>query len=285
MSAIASRRHVLHAAGWMVGALLSFTSMAVGVRELSADMTTFQLLFFRSVIGLVVVSLLLSRSGWGQVKSKQFGLQLFRNVVHFGGQYGWFVGIAFLPLTEVFAIEFTVPIWTMVLAIPVLGEKLTRVRALVALIGFSGVLIVLRPGAEIIDIAALAVVAAAICYAAAHVFTKRLADTDSNLAILFYMVAVQLPLGFIPSLENWYWPTLANWPWIIIVGLAGLSAHYCLTSAFRLADATVVVPMDFLRLPLIAAIGYFAYDEALDPFVLFGALLIMVGIYLNIRKG
>lgn len=280
-----SRKDVLRAALWMIGTLASFTAMALSVRELSSTMSTFQLLFFRSVVGLVVISFLIWQSGWGQIKSKQLGLQIFRNIIHYGGQFGWFVGIALLPLAEVFAIEYTVPIWTMIFAIPILGERLTAIRMWVAAIGFIGVLVILRPGIEIIDIGALAVIGAAICYAFAHVFTKKLATTDSTLAILFYMTVVQMPLGLIPSLTDWYWPLATEWPLIIVVGLSALSAHYCLTSAFRLADASVVAPMDFLRLPLAAGFGVLVYNEPLDPYVFLGAALIMAGITLNIRKG
>ncbi|NQV99633.1 MAG: DMT family transporter [Rhodospirillales bacterium] len=285
MNDIQARKNVLIAALWMVGTLASFTAMALSVRELSETMSTFQLLFFRSLVGLLVVSCLVWRTGWVQIRSQQLGLQIFRNIIHYGGQFGWFVGIALLPLAEVFAIEYTVPIWTMIFAIPILGERLTAMRILVAAIGFTGVLVILRPGIEIIDVGALAVIGAAVCYAFAHVFTKKLSRTDSNLAILFYMTVVQLPLGLIPSLGDWYWPQLAEWPLITIVGLSALSAHYCLTSAFRLADASVVAPMDFLRLPLAATLGVLIYNEPLDPFVFIGAVIIMIGITVNIRKG
>jgi len=259
--------------------------MALSVRELSDTMSTFQLLFFRSIVGLFIIGILVWRSGWAQIKSQQLGLQIFRNIVHYGGQFGWFVGIALLPLAEVFAIEYTVPIWTMLFAVPILGERLTKVRMIVVGIGFAGVLIILRPGAELIDIGAIAVLGAAVCYAIAHVLTKKLASTDSTLAILFYMTVVQLPLGLIPSLNDWYWPVLAEWPLVIMVGLSALSAHYCLTSAFRLADASVVAPMDFLRLPIAAVVGVMLYQEPLDPYLFVGAGLIMAGIILNIKKG
>ena len=285
MSETQSRKNVLRAALWMIGTLASFTAMALSVRELSSTMSTFQLLFFRSAVGLVIISFLLWRSGWDQIKSQQPRLQIFRNIIHYGGQFGWFVGIAMLPLAEVFAIEYTVPIWTMIFAIPILGERLTITRLFVAAIGFVGVLVILRPGIEIIDVGALAVIGAAVCYAFAHVFTKKLSRTDSTLAILFYMTIVQLPLGLVPSLFQWYWPQWVEWPLVILVGVSALSAHYCLTSAFRLADASVVAPMDFLRLPLAAAVGVLIYNEPLDPFVMLGAALIMAGIILNIRKG
>ena len=146
MTDIQSRKNVTKAALWMLGALFSFTAMALSVRELSATMSTFQLLFFRSLVGLVFIGFLVWRAGPSVLKTQQLGLQILRNVVHYGGQFGWFVGIALLPLAEVFAIEYTVPIWTMIFAIPILGERLTRMRILIAAIGFAGVLVILRPG-------------------------------------------------------------------------------------------------------------------------------------------
>ncbi len=285
MTPTGDRKNVFRASLWMVGTLFSFGAMALSVRELSDTMSTFQLLFFRSFVGLFIIGFLVWRSGWQQMISQQLGLQILRNVVHYGGQFGWFVGIALLPLAEVFAIEYTVPIWTLIFAIPILGERLSGIRVIVVAVGFVGVLVILRPGAEILDIGAIAVLGAAVCYALSHVLTKKLARTESTLTILFYMTIVQLPLGLIPSLNAWYWPVAAEWPLIVIVGVSALAAHYCLTSAFRLADASVVAPMDFLRLPFAAVVGALVYSEPVDPFLFAGAGLILLGIIVNIRSG
>jgi drug/metabolite transporter (DMT)-like permease len=274
----------IRAALWMSGALVSFMAMAVSGRELSAELTTLQILFFRSLVGLVVVLGLLQRTGWAQVKTHVFGTHLLRNVAHFGGQYGWFYGIALIPLTEVFAIEFTVPIWTAVLATFMLGERLNRLRALAVGLGFAGVLVILRPGFAVISPAVLAVLGGALCYAVSHIFTKRLSSTQTPLAILFYMTVIQLPLGLGPALPRWVWPSPALWPWVCVVALTALSAHYCLTRAFRLADASVVLPLDFLRLPLIALVGFFFYGETLNIWVLAGAAIVFVATWLNLRS-
>jgi drug/metabolite transporter (DMT)-like permease len=274
----------VRAAFWMSGALISFMAMAIAGRQLSAELTTFQILFFRSAVGLAVVVVLLQRTGWGQVKTQVFGMHVLRNVAHFGGQYGWFYGIALIPLTEVFAIEFTVPIWTAVLASFMLGERLSATRKLAVALGFAGVIIILRPGFATISVAALAVLGGAFCYAISHVFTKRLSSTQTPLTILFYMTVIQLPLGLVPALPRWVWPSAALWPWVCIVALTALSAHYCLTRAFRLADASMVVPLDFLRLPLIAVVDFFVYDEALNIWVFAGAAIVFVATWLNLRS-
>ncbi len=274
----------VRAAFWMSGALVSFMAMAIAGRQLSTELTTFQILFFRSLVGLAVVLVLLQRTGWAQVRTQVFGTHLLRNVAHFGGQYGWFYGIALIPLTEVFAIEFTVPIWTAVLASFMLGERLSDTRKLAVALGFAGVIVILRPGFATISVAALAVLGGAFCYAISHVFTKRLSSTQTPLAILFYMTVIQLPLGLVPALPRWVWPSAALWPSVCIVAVTALSAHYCLTRAFRLADASVVVPLDFLRLPLIAVVDFLVYGEALNIWVFAGAAIVFVATWLNLRS-
>ncbi len=282
---VAAGTPIVRASLWMIGAIVSFSTMAVAGRELSAELTTFQILFFRSLAGFFLMLVLLSRTGWWQLKTRHFGIHLLRNVTHYGGQYGWFYGIAVIPLAEVFAIEFTMPIWTALFASLILGERIGWQRGLAIAIGFAGVLVMLRPGIAVISPAALAVLAAAFAYAFAHTLTKRLSGTDSPMAILFYTTAVQLPLALLPALHNWTWPSLASWPWVFGVGAAALSAHYCLTRAFILEDASVVMPIDFLRLPFIAVVGYVFYDEPLEFWVFVGAVIVFSGSWLNLKAG
>ena len=268
---------------WMMGALLSFTGMAVGGRELTAELTTFQILLWRSVVGLAVVALLLTRFGWAQARSARLGLQVVRNLSHLVGQFGWFYAIAWIPLAQVFAIEFTLPILVSIMAMLFLGERMTATRGLAVAAGFVGVLVILRPGLIPVDLASLSALMAAFGYAGAYVMTKVLARDDTPLAILFYMTLVQLPIAFAASLIDWTLPSPGLWPFVLLVGLAALSAHYCLARALVLADATVVVPMDFLRVPLIALVGFLLYDEAIDPWILLGAVIIFGSIYANLR--
>ncbi len=267
----------------MVGTLLSFATMAVGGRELSRELGTFEILFIRSLIGLTIIGFLVWRSGRRQVATRHFGQHALRNLAHFGGQFGWFHGIASLPLAEVFAIEFTVPVWTALLAALLLGERLTPPRMVAIGLGVLGMVLILRPGLAAINPAALAVLGGAVGYALSHTLTKRLARFDSPLAILFYMTVVQLPLTLVPAVTQWVTPTVALWPWLVVVGVTALSAHYCMARAFRLADATVVVPMDFLRLPLIAVVGFVLYQEPLRWFVFAGAAVMLAGNFVNIR--
>jgi len=272
------------AAFWMMGTLASLIAMAIAGRELAGELNTFEILFFRSIIGLMVVLVLASRKGWSTLKTAQPKLQVFRNCAHYVGQYGWFYGIGFLPLAQVFALEFTLPIWAAILAPLLLKERLTPVRIASIAIGFGGALIILRPGLVPIDRATVVVLIAAIGFALSHTITKKLSATDTPLAILFYMTVVQLPLGLIPALFDWVTPGLAHIPWLICVGLAGLGAHFCMVKAFYYADAIVVIPMDFMRLPLIAVVGLLLYGEPIDLWVLVGGLVIFAGTFFNILK-
>lgn len=273
---------ILKAALWMLGALASFSLMAIAGRELSAELSTWQILALRSAIGVVVVLLVASRVGWHHLATGQPGLQVVRNLGHFVGQFGWFYGLSLLPLAQVFALEFTSPIWSALLAPLLLGERITPRRAAVIAIGFAGILIVIRPGLVPISTGAVAVLVAALGFAFAYVLTKRLTRTDSALAVVFYMSLVQLPLGMVPALFDWVMPSVHLYPWIAVVGVAGLTAHFCMARAFREADAVVVVPMDFLRLPLIAVTGLLVYGEPLDFWVLAGAAVIFAGNFLNV---
>ena len=274
----------LKAGFWMMGVLASFISMALGGRELSTELSTFEILFFRSLIGLAVIMALLSRSGWRQIQTEMLGLHVVRNCAHYAGQCGWFYGIGILSLAQVFALEFTTPIWIAILAPVLLKERLTGTRIAAIAIGFAGALIILRPGMVPIDTATVAVLMAAAGFAMSHTITKKLSATDTPLCILFYMTVVQLPLGLAPSLFDWVTPSLAHIPWLVIICVAGLTAHYCMIRAFLHADAIVVVPMDFLRLPLVAVIGLVVYGEALDVWVFVGASVIFAGTFLNILK-
>jgi drug/metabolite transporter (DMT)-like permease len=268
----------------MCGTLLSFSTMAVAVRELLDTMGTFEVLFFRSLVSLLMVLAVVPRYGFGALRTRRLGLHVVRNLLHYSGQYAWVYAIAFLPLATVFAIEFTMPVWTAVLAVMLIGERLNRGRVVMLLTGLAGILIILRPGFAFIHPAALVMLGGSLAFATTMITTKRLSSTDSPLVILFYMSVIQLPLGLIPALPFWVTPTVADLPWIVGVGVAGYSAHYCMTRAFRLADATLVVPLDFLRLPLIAVVGALFYREPIQLATMLGAVVMFAGTYYSVSR-
>lgn len=254
--------------------MASFTGMAVAARELSADMSTFEILFFRSFVGLLVLVPIFLRNRGAGLRSQRPGLQVVRNAIHFSAQYGWVAAIAVLPLAEAFALEFTMPIWATLLAVLALGERMTTPRYIAVIGGFVGVLVILRPGFAAFNPSVLYMLAAAMGFATSVVITKVLIRGDSPLTIIFYMAVLQLPLGLVPALIDWTPPTLTHLPWLLIVGIGGLTAHFTLARALKLADATIVLPIDFLRLPLIALIGAAFYAERLLIWVIIGAAII-----------
>src|SRR5262249_12528196 len=188
-------------------------------------------------------------------------------------------------LATVFALEFTMPAWTILLAPFFLGERLTPSRIGAVVLGLAGVLVILRPGLATFQPAALIVLAAALGYGAQNIATKKLTIPESSFASVSWMNLIQLVLALIGS--GMWSPSkisLAQVPALVGLGTAGLFAHFCLSNAFRSGDASVVVPLDFLRIPLIAVVGWWLYAEPLDAFVFAGAGLIVSGIVWNLRS-
>ncbi len=273
------------AALWMTGAIASFTSMAIAGRELSVTHDTFEIMFYRSLVGICVVAIVLSASRkWHQVTTKRLGLHGIRNVLHFTGQNLWFYAVTVIPLAQVFALEFTQPIWVILLSPLLLHERLTALRLTAALIGFAGILIVARPGAATLSPGVIAAAASAIFFALTAISTKSLTRIASIGCIMFWLTLMQAGLGLVASgLDGQITlPTLTTAPLLLLVGLAGLLAHYCITNALAIAPATVVVPFDFARLPTIAILGMVIYHEPLDHWTLLGAVVIFAGIFLNV---
>jgi drug/metabolite transporter (DMT)-like permease len=269
---------------WMGGAVLSFSTMAVAARELLAHMGPFQILFVRSLVMMAIVLVIVAQATDAVTATRRLPLHVLRNVIHFGGQYCWVFAIGALPLATVFAIEFTMPVWTAILAALILKERLTRNRIVMLVLGVAGVLIILRPGFGLFHPAALVALAASLFYAGNMIATKRLSSTDSPLAVLFWMSVVQTPLSLLAALPGWVSPPISHLPWMILIGAGSYTAHYCMTRAFKLADAMVAVPIDFVRLPLIAVVGALFYNEAFDPMIIAGAAVIFAGTYYSLSR-
>jgi drug/metabolite transporter (DMT)-like permease len=277
-------RPVIKAALWMVLALASFVLMAVAARELSFKFNASEIMFFRSAIAVLILLPLVWYFGRQSIATRKPGLQLARNAVHFAGQYCWVLAIALIPLAEVFALEFTTPIFIALLAAPILGEKLTSARWIAVLGGFIGVLVIVRPGLVVFNPASLIALAAALSLGASVIMVKLLTRTDGAFAVVFWMSVMQLPMGAIPAWFVWVTPGWGDAPWLIAMAATGLTAHYAMARALSLADATVTMPIDFCRLPAIALIGYALYAEKLDLFVFLGAALIFAVNYYAVRQ-
>jgi len=271
---------------WMSGTLASFIVAALSVRTLSDRLNAFEIMSLRSFGGLMILLVMgLTIPGlWRSVRRRRLGLQALRNVAHFGSQICWTIAIMLLPLATVFALEFTIPAWVTLLAVLFLGERMTVTRAAALAVCLVGVLVILRPGLEAFKPAALVLIVGALLFAIAAVITKKLIVTEATFSIMLWMNLMQLPMNFAGS-DPLFVLRLDLSMALPIVGIAvaGLATHYCLANAFRHGDAMIVIPMDFLRMPLIAVIGWMFYGEHLDVFVFAGAGLIVAGVLWNLR--
>ncbi|MBM3605227.1 MAG: DMT family transporter, partial [Alphaproteobacteria bacterium] len=263
-----------HGLMWMALSMLSFIGMSVGSREMAATMSIRQVLFFRALVGFVVI-LLLARSLFPEIRRMQkVPLHIARNVVHFTAQYFWTIGVVLLPLASVFALEFTMPIWVTLFAWLILRERISRPRLLATAGGFVGVLVIVRPGIGMVDPAAGLVLLAAAGYGLSLIMVKNLTRHCSPGAIVVWMILIQLPLGFVASLTDWHPVQVSAVPWMLLAGVGALSAHFCQAQALRRLDASVVIPIDFLRVPMAAVVGYYVYGEGIDLWVLLGGAII-----------
>ncbi|PRY80508.1 EamA-like transporter family protein [Yoonia maritima] len=272
----------------MLGAIASFTSMAIAGRAVSFELDTFEIMLFRSITGIVVVLLLAFGLGTAkQINGQRFGLHFVRNIFHFTGQNLWFYAIATIPLAQVFALEFTTPIWVILLSPLVLRERLTPIGLLSAFLGFIGILIVARPDAATMSPGLLSAAVCAIFFALTAIFTRKLTMTEPITVIMFYLTTMQAAFGLICAGYDGdiQLPSMQTLPLIIMIGFAGLFAHFCLTRALSLAPASIVMPIDFIRLPTIAVVGMLVYHEPIQLIIFVGAALIFGANYLNISYG
>ncbi|TIU96472.1 MAG: DMT family transporter [Mesorhizobium sp.] len=273
------------AAFWMALSIASFLTMSVAGRATTAELNVFQVLELRSVIGLcILLPLVMISGGFAAMRTKRPLAHIARNVVHFVGQAAWLYALTLIPLAVLISIEFTTPIWTAILAVGFLGERLSRPRLAAIVLGLIGVVIIVRPGVGSVDPGHIVVLGAAVCFGISVVLVKSLTRTDSVVSIIFWMLVIQSVLGLIPALYEWRNPPLELWPWILLIAFTGMSSHFCMARALAYADATVISPMDFLRVPLSALIGWLLYHEQIDAFTAGGALLILLGNLLNLQK-
>lgn len=260
--------------------------MAIAGRAVSDVHDTFEIMMWRSVVGFILLMIVAGSLGrLHEVRRDRMGQHLIRNIFHFSGQNLWFWALTMIPLAQVFALEFTSPIWVILLSPLVLGEKLTRPRLIAAGMGFVGILMVARPDFAALNPGVIAAAASAVCFAATILMTKALTRGESIVSILFWLTLMQGCFGFVTAAYDGvlHWPTAQTLPWLALIGFCGVLAHTCLTSALSMAPASYVVPLDFLRLPVIAVVGMVFYNEALDPLVMLGAAVIFAGNWINVR--
>ena len=272
------------AALWMAGWLVCMSVMAIAGRETTRELGVFQIMELRSLIGLAMLyPLIHANGGFATMRTPNIWRHIGRNTLHYGAQFSWFLALTLIPLAQVIAIEFTMPIWVAILAVAFLGERMGLWKTLAVVMGLVGVVIIVRPLGGEISIGQLIALAASVGFATSVIFVKSLIRTDKVVVILFWMLVIQSAIGLLPALYDWRWPSLYAWSWVLVIAFCGAYSHYCFTRALQHADATIVVPMDFLRVPLAAAIGWLIYAEGVDFFTALGAALILAGNLLNLK--
>ncbi len=266
-------------AGWFAAMML----MIVAGRTALAELNPFEVMELRSLIGLALFyPLVLRHGGLRSMATGRPLMQVGRNLAHYTGQYLWFLALSMIPVAQVVSIEFTMPIWTAILATSFLGERITPRTGIAIGLGLIGVVVIVRPGIGEANAGQLAMLFAAVAFAVSIVTMKSLTRSDPTVVIIFWMLVIQSLLGIAPALHVWNWPSAALWPWIVVLAFSGTFSHYCLTNAMRYAETTVVVPMDFLRVPLSATVGWLVYAERLDLVTVLGAVMILAANLLNL---
>jgi drug/metabolite transporter (DMT)-like permease len=276
---------IARAAAWMAGWQVLMLVIAVAGREAAREVSVFQIMLVRSVLGMALLwPLLRAAGGLAALRTERLHVHALRNAVHYAAQYGWFAALMLIPLAQVVAIEFTMPIWAAVLAVAFLGERMNSLKWFAVLLGLVGVAVIVRPDAGEFNSGQLIALASAVGFAIAIVLVKSLTRTDAAVAISFWMLVIQSVIGLVPALLVWQWPSAETWGWMVVVAFCGAYSHYCFARAMQHADATVVVPMDFLRVPLTALLGWLVYSERLDLFTALGVGLILAGNALNLVR-
>lgn len=286
MTAVLRQGRPLAAAAWMAGSIVSFSALAVAGREVGDTLGTFEIMLYRAGLGVLIVAAALGLAGRaGLMRPRRLGLHALRNAIHFAGQNLWFYALTVLPLAQVVALEFTTPVWVILLAPLFLGERLTGRALLAAAIGLAGVVAIARPDLGRIHPGLAAAALCAVSFALTAIATKRLTRTETVGAIMFWLNLMQLVLALAAAGADGAVaaPAARDAGWILLIGVAGVAAHWCLTCALDLAPASVVMPLDFARLPVVAALGWAVYGEAPGPLLWLGAGLIIGASALSLR--
>ena len=276
----------IRGAAWMLGFILNITIMAISIRELSFKYSSFEIQNFRNIFSIFIILIIYVLKSNTQIKTFQIKTNFIRNIFHFIGQSAWTWGLTVLPLAVVFSIEFTMPIWAAILALIIFKEKVTLNKILFLILGLLGTWIILMPDAKYLGLYNIIVLCSAITYAVAHNFTKKLTNTDSILSILFFMSVLQLPLSLIGSfiIGDVHYNIMKEAPLIILLTITSLFAHYSLSSALKNAEASIVLPIDYIRLPLILFVGWYYYGEIISSNTVIGSILIIFGVIIFLNR-
>lgn len=268
---------------WMTAAALCF-SVAIGfVRHLSDTYTTFEIALFRQVLGIVVTSFWVWRVGPGVLRTGVIHFHFVRALLGYGGLVAGYYAVTLISIADAQALQFTLPFFTIVFAVWALKETVRRHRWAATIIGFAGALIIIRPGFAEVDAGMLIALAAAALFAGSDVTNRYLSGRDAIGAIIFYGFAIQLPIGLAASIPGWVTPSLAELPLITVFAAAAVTAQWCLTRSFAVAEASLVSPVLYLRLPFVALIGFVFFDQVTDAWTWVGAAIMFASTFHSTR--
>ena len=262
-----------------------FAAMHAIIRYLTDHLHPFEVAFFRNLFGLIFVIPWFIRFGLQPLRTNHLKLHVYRSLVNVVAMFSFFYALSITPLAEVTALGFTAPIFATVLAVLFLGETVRLRRWTAVIVGFIGTLIILRPGFNEIGLGQLLVLNSTIFWAVALLIIKTVGRHDSSVTIITYMSLLQLPISLIPALFVWTWPSWDLLPWLLAIGLLGGGAQWLMTESLRVADTSVVMPIDFCKLPWTALLAYLAFAQVPDIFVWIGGTVIFASaLYIAYRE-
>jgi len=284
-SATGERGAFVRALVLMTIASLLFGLLNIFIRYASRTLHTFEVAFFRNLFGLLFALPLLMRAGMQLLRTNRLPLYFLRCVIGLLSMLGSFWAIAHLPLAQAVALSYSTPLFVTIGAVFFLGEMVRIRRWSAVIVGFIGVLIVVRPGAETFSLAAVVAVAAAALSASVSISIKFLSRTDSPDTIVLYTLLIWTPLSLLPALGVWQWPDALTWLWLVLAGGVGTLGHMLWTRALRLADVSAMTSVSFIQLPFVAVLGWFLFDEALDRYTALGSgVIFLANVYIARRE-
>ncbi len=269
----------LRGALWMALASFCYVSAATAARHISADYSVFELAFIRGVVAIVFIAPMLARAGRTAFYTRQPALQALSGLFTYLAILCWFFAAMRMPVAEFFALQFTTPLFTMALAMVILRQSVGKRNWVATLIGFAGVLVILRPGMIEVTLGAIATLASSAGYASVNTTIKALSRTDSPTVTVFYTNVLILVLSLPMAVVFWKTPSWSDWPPILGVAVFSTIAFLATARAITAADARVVQPVNFMRMPTAAVFGYFLFNEAPDMWTWAGALTIFASTY------
>lgn len=258
----------------MVGSTLGFSIMHTAVRYLSAELHSLQIVFFRNLFGTMIFLPLIARSGLSFMATSRLPMHFLRAVLNVMAMAAFFMALSLTPLAEVNALAFSAPLFTAVLSVVLLGERIRARRWTAIVLGFAGALVIIRPGFVEIDLGAILTLASAFIWGLTMIVIRSLGRTESSLTTTGYMITFLSILSLGPALYVWQWPDWQAWAILLMIGLTGTMAQVLLAESLKTAETTAVLPFDFLKIVWASALGFLLFAEIPTLYTILGATII-----------